>query len=110
MGDAIAYHGRTAVNSGGSHTFTYIHDPKGKPSRVGIIAAAIESGTQTGDVAIYFGGSPENDVQIHGDAFTANDPYTIINPNFVIHPGQSIRIVFSTITAGDVIECFIGGH
>lgn len=109
MSKAVKYHERTAVPTGGALTFLYIHDPKESASKVGIIAAALESGTQTGRVQFFYG-EFGNDTQIHDDVFTADEPYTVMNPNFVIFPGQTIRIVFSGVTAGDIAEVHIGGH
>ena len=109
MGADIKYHGRTVVSTGGSVTLSYTHDPKGKASRVGIIAAAIDSGTQTGAVRLFYG-NDENGIEIGNGTFTAADPSVRLDPNFVIHPGQTIRAVFSTVTAGDVVSLFIGGH
>ena len=109
MGADVKFHGRTAVGTGGSATFSYNHDPKGKSSRVGIIACAIDSGTQTGAVRIYYG-NDGNLVEIGNGTFTAADPSVTLNPNFVIHPGQTIRAVFSSVTAADVVSMFIGGH
>lgn len=109
MGAEIKYHGRTAVSTGGSVTLSYTHDPKGKASRVGIIACAIDSGTQTGAVRIYYGNDTTG-VEIGNGTFTAADPSVRLDPNFVIHPGQSIQAVFSTVTAGDVVSMFVGGH
>lgn len=109
MGDAIAYQGQTAVGSG-SQSFIYIHNPKGKASKIGIIAAHIASGTQTGVVEISIGGDSTNPVLIYRGSFTAAAPYVRLDPNYVIQPGQIIKIAFSSITAGDVVRCFIGGH
>jgi len=109
MGAEIKYHVRTAVSSGGTVTFSYNHDPKGKASRVGIINCAIDSGTQTGSVRIYYG-NDSTGVEIGNGSFTAADPSVRLDPNFVIHPGQTITAIFSTVTAGDVVSMFIGGH
>lgn len=109
MGADIKFHGRTAVPTGGSVTLSYTHDPKGKASRVGIIACAVDSGTQTGAVRIYYGNDPAG-VEIGNGTFTAADPSVRLDPNFVIHPGQTIRAIFSNVTAGDVVSMFIGGH
>ena len=110
MGATIAFNARTAVSTGGTVTFSYVHDPKGKSSRVGIIACALASGTQTGAVRIYYGNDPANAVEIGNGTFTASDPTVTLNPNFVIHPGQVIVAIFSTVTAGDVAAFFVGGH
>ena len=110
MGADIRYHGRTAVGTGGSVTLSYTHDPKGKASRVGIIACAVDSGTQTGSVRIYYGNSAGSLVEIGNGTFTASDPSVRLDPNFVIHPGQTIQAIFSTVMAGDVVSMFVGGH
>jgi len=110
MGEPIKYHGRTAVGVGGSLTFSYTHDPTKKPSKVGIITAALRSGTQTGSVSIQYGNGLTDTVEIENGSMTANSPSVTIHPNFVIYPGQYIRVVFSNVTAGDVAEAFIGGH
>lgn len=109
MGADIKFHGRTAVSTGGSVTLSYTHDPKGKASRVGIIACAVDSGTQTGSVRIFYGNDVQG-VEIGNGTFTAADPSVRLDPNFVIHPGQNIRAIFSNVTAGDVVSMFVGGH
>lgn len=112
MGAVIRYHARTAVPTGGSATFSYTHDTgkDAKPSRIGLIATAIDSGTQTGSVRIYYGNSPGSLVEIGNGTFTANDPSVIVEPQFVIYPGQTIEVRFSGVTAGDQVSMFIGGH
>ena len=111
MGEAVKYHARTAVAAAATaQSFTYTHDPKGKPSRIGIIACAVDSGTQTGSVRIYYGNSAGSMVEIGNGTFTAADPTVVLEPNFVIHPGQVIVATYTNITAGDVISMFIGGH
>jgi len=88
-----------------------MHDPKGKASRVGIIACTLASGTQTGSVSIRYGNSVGSAVEIGNGVFTANEPSVVIHPGFVIHPGQVIVAVFSsTVAAGDVCTLTIGGH
>ena len=109
MGADIKYHARTVVSSGGSVTLSYAHDPKGKASRVGIIACAVDSGTQTGSVRIFYGNDAQG-IEIGNGTFTAADPSVRLDPNFVIHPGQTITAIFSTVTAGDVVSMFVGGH
>jgi len=111
MGDAIKYEARTAAPGAVALTLTYTHDPKGKPSRVGIIACSLASGTQTGSVSIRYGNSPGTVAEIGNGTFTANDPSVVIHPNFVIHPGQIIQAVFSaTVMAGDIATLTVGGH
>ena len=110
MGEAVRFTQTAVMNTGGTQTISYIHDPKGKASRVGIISAHLASGTQTGSVSIRYGNDVTNAVEIGNGTFTANDPSVTIHPNFVIHPGQAIVVIFSTVTAGDVARVFIGGH
>ena len=109
MGADIKYHARTVVSSGGTVTLSYAHDPKGKASRVGIIACAVDSGTQTGSVRIYYG-NDNTGIEIGNGTFTAADPTVRLDPEFVIYPGQTITAIFSNVTAGDVVSLFIGGH
>lgn len=109
MGAAIKYHTRTAVSTGGTVTLSYAHDPKGHASKVGIIACAVDSGTQTGSVRIYYG-NDNNGIEIGNGTFTAADPTVRLDPEFVIYPGQTITAVFSNVTAGDVVGMFVGGH
>lgn len=110
MGDAIKFVQTATIPSGGTAQIVYIHDPKGKASRVGILAAYLASGTQTGDVSIKYGNDITNTVEVGNGAFTASDPSVVLHPNFVIHPGQVIIFDFSTVTAGDVARILIGGH
>jgi len=111
MGDSIKYEARTAAPGGAALTLSYMHDPKGKPSRVGIIATSLASGTQTGSVSIRYGNSVGSAAEIGNGTFTAADPSVVIHPNFVIHPGQVILAVFSsTVTAGDICTFTVGGH
>lgn len=111
MDGGIQYHARTAVASAATaQSFSYVHDPKGKPRRVGIIACAIDSGTQTGSVRIYLGNSAGSMVEIGNGTFTASDPCVVLEPNFVIYPGMVITATYTVTTAGDIISMFIGGH
>jgi hypothetical protein len=112
MGDVIAAaFGPIAVNPTGIVIWSYIHPPKGKASRVGLITVHIASGTQTGKICIRYG--PANigtAPEIHKDVFTANDPSVCINPNFVIQPGQAIYLWMWDLVTGDTILGFIEGH
>lgn len=111
MGEAIMFHARTAVGTAATaQSFTYTHDPRSKPSRVGLIACTVDSGVQTGSVRIYYGNSEGALVEIGNGVFTAADPKVRIDPNFVIHPGQVIKATYTVDTAGDMISMFIGGH
>lgn len=110
MGDAIKFVQTATISTGGTYEIVYTHDPRGKPSRVGLIAARIASGTQTGVVSIRFGNDPLNMVELERFSFTANNPSVTLYPEFVIYPGQVISFHFSTITAADTICVAIGGH
>jgi len=110
MGEAIKFVQTATISTGGTLQIVYTHDPKGKSSRVGLISAYIASGTQTGDVSIQYGNDITNPVEIGNGAFTTSDPSVVLNPNFVIHPGQCIIFNFATITAGDVVRVMVGGH
>ncbi len=111
MGQTIAAaYGPQAVPTGGEIIFEYVHPPDGKPSRVGLIAAHISAGTQTGKLCIRYGNDLSTALEIHKDVFTANDPSVAISPNFVIQPGQVIRIWLWDVTAGDTVRAFIEGH
>lgn len=110
MGDAIKFVQTATISSGGTYEIVYTHDPRGKPSRVGLIAARISAGTQTGIVSIRFGNDPTNMVELERHAFTASNPSVSLDPSLVLYPGQVISFHFSTITAGDTIVVAIGGH
>ena len=111
MGAPIQYHARTAVATAATaQSLTYTHDPKGKASRVGIIACAVDSGTQTGSVRIYLGNSTGSMVEIGNGTFTVADPTVTLEPNFVLHPGMSITATYTVDTAGDIISLYVGGH
>lgn len=113
MGDIIAFgFGPMAIAGAGEQIITYTHDPRGKPSRVGLITVHISAGTQTGKLCIRYGNSPDVNTcpEIHKDVFTATNPSVRIDPNLVIHPGQSIHIWLWDVTAGDTIMGFIEGH
>ena len=110
MGDAIKFVQTATISSGGTLQIVYTHDPRGKSSRVGLISAYIASGTQTGRVDIQYGNDIVNTVEIGNGTFTANDPSVVLEPNFVIHPGQVVIFNFSAITAADVVRVMVGGH
>jgi hypothetical protein len=111
MGDTIAAaFGPIAVPTGGEIIWNYVHPPDGKPSRVGLIAAHLSAGTQTGKLCIRYGADVGSALEIHKDVFTANDPSVAISPNLVIQPGQVIRIWIWDVTAGDIFRAFIEGH
>jgi len=111
MGDVIsAAFGPQAVPTAGEIIWDYVHPPKGKASRVGLIAAHLSAGTQTGKLCIRYGNDIGTALEIHKDVFTALDPSVAINPNFVIQPGQIIRIWIWDVTAGDTARFFIEGH
>ena len=100
----------TAIAGATTYTWVYIH-PFDKPSsRIGIIAAELDSGTQTGVVTFEYGEDLAGCTEIHRSSLTATVPATSMSPNFVIHPGQVIRVVFTTITVADRVKIFIGGH
>lgn len=111
MGDAIKFVQTATISTGGTFQFVYTHDPKGKPSKVGIIAVELRSGTQTGDVSIKYGNDISQTVEVGNGAFTASDPSVVLlDPGFVIHPGQVIIADLATITAGDEARFLVGGH
>ena len=109
MGHRVAV-AQTAICSTGTHTYVYTHPFDVQASRIGIIAAELDSGTQTGVVTFEYGEDLAGCTEIHRSSLTAASPGTSINPNFVIHPGQVIRIIFSNVTSGDRVKLFIGGH
>jgi hypothetical protein len=111
MGQTIsAAYGPAAVPTGGEVIWDYVHDPKGKASRVGLIAAHLSAGTQTGKLCIRYGNDVGSMLEIHKDVFTANDPSVAIEPNIVIQPGQVIRVWVWNVTAADTVRMFIEGH
>lgn len=111
MGDSIKYAaGPASVGAAGTFSFTYVHDPSGKPSKIDTIQAAIASGTQTGVVRISRGNDITTVREISRSSLTAAAPSHRIEGNFVIFPGQVISIDFSGVTAADTVHCYIGGH
>jgi len=109
MGHRVAV-AQTAICSTGTHTYVYTHPFDVQASKIGIIACELDSGTQTGVVSIEYGEDLAGCTEIHRDSFTATSPSVVINPDFVIHPGQVIRIIFTSVTSGDRVKLFIGGH
>ena len=110
MGDAIKFVQTATISSSGALQIVYSHDPRGKSSRVGLISAYIASGTQTGRVNIQYGNDITNTVEIGNGTFTASDPSVVLEPNFVIHPGQVVIFNFAAVTGGDVVRVMVGGH
>ena len=110
MGDAIKFVQTATISTGGTLQIVYVHDPKGKPSRVAIISAYLASGTRTGAVSVKYGNDITNTVELGNGTFTANDPSVVLEPELVIYPGQVIIFDLTTITAGDVARVMIGGH
>jgi len=111
MGDVIQFAFGPMAYPGTDLIITYIHPREAKPSRVGLIAAHLSSGTQTGKVCIRYGNADiATAPEIHKDVFTAAEPSVAISPNFVIQPGQSIFIWIWDVTAGDNVRAFIEGH
>jgi len=111
MGDVISFaYGPTAY-PGTDVIITYTHPRHARPSRVGLIAAHLSSGTQTGKVCIRYGqGDLASVPEIHKDVFTAAAPSVAIDPGVVIQPGQSIYVWIWDVTAGDDVRVFIEGH
>lgn len=110
MGDAIKFVQTATISSGGTLEIFYTHDPRGKPSRVGLIACSITAGTQTGRSCIFYGNDPSNMVCLSHHAHTAADYTNIVEPNIVIHPGQVIKFYLVGITAGDTVVVMVEGH
>ena len=110
MGDAIKFVQTATISSSGTYQIIYTHDPRGKSSRVGLVSFYIASGVQTGNVSVKYGNDTLNTVEIGNGVFTANDPSVVLEPNFVIHPGQNIIFNFAAITGGDVVRVMVGGH
>jgi len=109
MGDVIKWV-QTVTANGGALQFLYTHDPKGKASRVGLIAASITSGTQTGASCIFYGNDPTNMVCMSHHTHTVTDYTNRVEPDIVIQPGQCIKIYMTSVTAGDTVVCMVEGH
>jgi len=111
MGDIINFAFGPMAYPGTDLIITYTHPKEAKPSRVGLIAAHLSSGTQTGKICIRYGNADIGSVtEIHKDSFTATEPSVAISPNFVIQPGQAIYVMIMDVTAGDHVRVFIEGH
>jgi len=109
MGDVIKWV-QTVTANGGALQFLYTHDPKGKASRVGLIACSITAGTKTGRSCIFYGNDPTNMVCIQTHEHTAQDYSNVAEPDIVIQPGQVIKIYLQNVTAGDTVVCMVEGH
>lgn len=111
MGDVIKFVQTATINgAGGALEIIYTHDPKGKPSRVGLIALSITAGTKTGRSCIFYGNDPSNMVCLQTHAHTANDYTNYVDPDIVIQPGQVIKFYAQNVTAGDTVVVMIEGH
>lgn len=111
MGSVIsAAFGPMAIPGAGDVTFQYIHPPKATPSRVGLIAAHISAGTQTGSCSISYGNDATNALEIGHGVFAADAPSFTLHPHIVIQPGQVILIRLYNVTAGDTVRAFVEGH
>lgn len=111
MGQIVsAAFGPMAVPGAGNHTFIYSHPADGKPSRIGLIAANISAGTQTGKVTFSYGNDVSTALEIEKGVFTAAQPSYGFEPGIVIQPGQVILIHMYDITAGDTIRAYVEGH
>jgi len=110
MGDVIKFVQTATISSGGTYEILYTHDPKGKPSRVGLIACSITAGTQTGASQITYGNDPSNVVILSRHAHTASNPSNVVEPNIVIQPGQCIKFNLTGVTAADTVVCMVEGH
>jgi len=109
MGDVIKWV-QTVTANGGALEFLYTHDPKGKASRVGLIAMSINAGTKTGVSCIFYGNDPTNMVCVQRHEHTATAPGNVMEPDIVIQPGQCIKIYATSVTAGDTVVCMVEGH
>ncbi len=111
MGETISFAFGPVAYPGTDLIVTYTHPNTSKPSRVGLIAAHLSSGTQTGKICIRYGNADIGSAaEIHKDVFTATEPSVAISPNFVIQPGQSIFVWIWDVTLGDNVRIFIEGH
>jgi len=110
MGDVIKFVQTATISSGGTLEILYTHDPKGKPSRVGLIALSITAGTKTGRSCIFYGNDPNNMVCISTPAHTAASYSNTIAPDIVIQPGQCIKFYLQDCTAADTVVVMVEGH
>jgi len=109
MGDVIKWV-QTVTANGGALQFLYTHDPKGKASRIGLIALSINAGTQTGRSCIFYGNDPTNMVCIQTHEHTTAAYSNACEPDIVIQPGQCIKFIASNVTAGDTVVAMVEGH
>jgi len=111
MGDVIAFaFGPIAIPGAGTFTLDYVHPATANPSKIGMISCQLSAGTQTGKVIMSYGSDPTNACGFYTDGFTANDNTVMVNPEILIQPGQTIRLAFTNVTAGDTLRVFIEGH
>jgi len=111
MGDTIRYAaGPVSIPAAGTAQFLYVHDPKGKPSKIDTLQGAIISGTMTGVVRFRRGNDVTTLREISRSSLTAAAPAHEIQGDFVLFPGQVLSIDFSGVTAADQVVCYIGGH
>jgi len=110
MGDVIKFVQTATISSGGTLEILYTHDPKGKPSRVGLIALSITAGTKTGRSCIFYGNDPNNMVCLQTHEHTATAYSNTYEPDIVIQPGQCIKFYAQTVTAGDTVVVMVEGH
>jgi len=109
MGDVIKWV-QTVTANGGALEFLYTHDPKGKPSRVGLMALSINAGAKTGRSCIFYGNDPVNMVCVQTHEHTATAYSNACEPDIVIQPGQCIKFYAQNVTAGDTVVCMVEGH
>lgn len=110
MGDAIKFVQTATISSGGTLEILYTHDPKGKASRVGLIACSIVAGTKTGRSCLFYGNDPLNMVCLNTHEHTATAYSNTYEPDIVIQPGQCIKLYMQNVTAGDSVVFMIEGH
>lgn len=111
MGDTVSFVQTATVNGAASALeILYTHNPKGKPSRIGLIALSITAGTQTGASCILYGNDPSNMVCLSHHAHTPADYSNVVEPDIVIQPGQVIKFYLRTATAGDTVVVMVEGH
>jgi len=110
MGDVLKFVQTATISSGGTLEILYTHDPKGKPSRVGLIACSITAGTQIGASNISYGNDPTNMVVLSRHAHTPTGLSNVVQPDIVIQPGQVIKFNMTGVTAGDTVVTMVEGH
>ena len=110
MGDPISFVQTATINGAGDALqIIYTHDPKGKPSRVGLLECTL-SGARTGRSCIFYGNDPTNMVSLQTHEHTATAYANVYEPNIVIQPGQVIKFYVQGATAGDVVTVMVEGH